>query len=133
MQLDLARTFDLKAFIKMQSRPSVVLTSIDTNLIKSRNKVEFENVTGYFRGTNVDTILVFKNTSLKQVVKWLRYFTEDKYPFYDQADFHGNVDVQIRVKSISPLSVVMLAEDLIKSGLILTMTDREIPILHLSE
>lgn len=132
MQEDLQRHFNLKAEVKMKKVQSVVLRRLYFP-VRDPAEQQNKNETFIFESDKEEAFYHFLNYPMEKLADQIMVWTSYSYPFFNECRDTGRIDISIREKSIDPLNIDCLVEDLQKQGLTITLEEREIPVLYISE
>jgi len=131
MQQDLQSHFDLKAEIRITKVPAIILRRLRHSVLNLLAK-ETLNETFRYRSDMSDSSYYFLNYPVEKFVDYLMGWVSYHYPFFNELNETGNLDICIREKSVDPFNIDYLNQDLLKHGLTLTIEQREIPVLYIS-
>lgn len=123
MQEDLDRYFHLKAEVQFRLTESLVL----------RKRVQPENYNQSVKQTAGDSIIRFHQMPFDQFVRELRVRIEKEFPFFIETAMPGTISCNIRYKSLFPLNISYLQQDLCAAGFYLAKENRTIPVLVVSD
>ncbi len=126
MQEDLKRYFNLDVTIKKKKMKCLVLRCEDLSVVSSKGGKNTE--TNYINALGVDMVNVpFKNLLIKLKHEYLK---DLPYPFLDETGITGNIDMKI---DADMYDWKVLSQALEKYGMDLSLREREVEILILSE
>ncbi|TWI77933.1 thiol-disulfide isomerase/thioredoxin [Lacibacter cauensis] len=123
MQEDLGRYFNLKAEVQFKLTESLVLRRRNPSDFKRQ---EISNMAS-------DSIISFRQITFDQFVRELSVRIEKSYPFFVEAVPLESVSCNIRYKSLFPLNIPNLQQDIYAAGFYLAKERRIIPVLIVSD
>lgn len=129
MQQDLLRFFPLQAWVEYRKMPSVVLKVIDGKKIPKGNGTPVNEWDNLIYGDVTGERLRFHNLPFSFMVSYVHGWFISKQPFFVEGNFEGSVSVDVRAVSAYPPKLDLLAEDLSRYGLQLSMEERSVPVL----
>jgi hypothetical protein len=133
MQEDLERQFPVKAFIKDKLVNTAVLVADDTIKMQTKGGNPFNSFSTVEYGKSLKEYRYLINQPFFQLKEHLRLWIQYDYPFRSNIQLQNNIDIRIREKSINPLNIKLLNEDLSKYGLKLIFLEMPVPVLHIEE
>ncbi len=129
MQEDLQKSFNIQAYVEYRMVNSIVLKVSKADKLPTGKGEPIDDLHKLREGKANVGILRFNNKPFELLADYLRIWFNYDYPFFNEGDVKHNISITVREKSVDPLNLELLQEDLGQYGLDLVLEKRRIPVL----